>query len=162
MRLVIFIILFSVSGTVFAQINGDKILIYKHGCNGQCHPINYDSCGFIKDTIFDLIIISKIGWKYYNNGKLFSKQKADSLNDLIDLNFGSIEKLAEKVEFDKTLKFVPPFPSCCEFEDYTIFKNNKQVHFVVFHGESGSHGETWTELDEKTIEMFRIVSDIIK
>lgn len=162
MRLLIFIISLSVQGSLFAQINGDKILIYKHGCYGLCHTINYDSCGLIKDTIFNFILISKIAGKFYNNGKVLNKQKGDSLNYLINFNFGSIEKLAEKVEYEKTLKFVPPFPGCCEFEDYTLFKNNKQVHFVVFHGESGSHGETWTELDGKTIEMFRKISDILK
>ncbi len=162
MRLAIFIILLSVSGTVIAQINGDRILIYKHGCYGQCHPMNYDSCGLIKDTIFDLIVISKVSGKYYNNGKTICKQKADSLNYLIDFNFTSIEKLAKKVDFDKTLQFVPPFPSCCEYEDYTIFKNKKKVHFGVFHVDSGSHDETWTELDAKTVEMFRKISNIIK
>ena len=162
MRLVIFIILLIVSGNVRAQPTSEKILIYKHGCYGQCHPINYDSCGFTKDTIFESILITKTGKKYFKNGKVFSKQKADSLNNLIEFNFGSIEKLAEEVEYDKTLKFVPPFPNCCEFEDYTVFKRKKQVHFFVFRGESGSHGETWAELDEKAIEMFRKIRDIIK
>jgi hypothetical protein len=124
--------------------------------------MNYDSCGLTKDTVFDLIEISKVSGKYYNNGKLISKQKADSLNYLIDSNFASIEKLAQKVEYDKTLKFVPPFPGCCDYEDYTIFKNKKKVHFSVFHEEPGSHDETWTELDAKTIEMFREISNKIK
>ena len=116
-------------------------------------------------SFYLIITISLTIWvarTLFKNGKVFSKQKADSLNNLIEFNFGSIEKLAEEVEYDKTLKFVPPFPNCCEFEDYTVFKRKKQVHFLVFRGESGSHGETWAELDEKAIEMFRKIRDIIK
>ena len=149
----------SISIGVFPQKKSDNILIYKHVCYGQCNPSNYDSCGFIKDTLFDLIVISKIGGKYYKNGNAFNKQKADSLNFIININFTAIQKLVKNIEYDKSLKFVPPFPDCCEFEEYTIYTNKKKVHFEVFNNEMNV---TYSILDEKTIEMFKKISRIIR
>ena len=45
-------------------------------------------------------------------------------------SISQLERFSLGFEYDKTLQFVPPFPSCCEFEDYTIFRNKKKVHFA--------------------------------
>jgi len=151
---------------LYSQNKVEKILTYRHGCHGNCITSYDDSCDCGKDTIIELITINRIDGKYYKNDTLFDKQKADSLRFFVDSKIEIIEKLITDIESAKKLKFVPPYPWCIEFEEYTIYKKNKLIRYEVFtlpEDKMSNHmNETFTSLKDNENAIFNKINTIIK
>ena len=143
--------------------NAIQVLAYRHGCHGQCGFFYADSCGSNTDTIIGLTKIIKIKDKYYKNGKLLLKQQVDSLNLIISDNILIIKSLISDIKNEKYLKFVAPWPSCYEFEEYKINFKNKFYRFkILINIGNDIANENGAFLHDKEIEFYNDLIKIVK
>ncbi|MDP4208037.1 MAG: hypothetical protein Q8928_04400 [Bacteroidota bacterium] len=159
MRIGLIILMFFVVQLSYSQNKFESILVYRHGCHGTCKVKDSDSCGLKKDTVFELIMIQKTDSRFLKNNELFELTRADSLNALINLYWDRIDSLNKSLELSKKALFVPPYPNCSEFEDFTIFRNQKTLRYEIFNNE---HNETFEILTKNDLEIFNKIKKIIK
>lgn len=143
----------------YSQDKAEILLVYRHGCHGKCKLHDSDTCGLQKDTKFELITIRKINGQYLKNQELLNVARADSLIGLINYNWNRIDSLNKALEMSKKLFFVPPYPDCSEFEEFTFYKNKKVIRYEIFNHE---HNETFELMTNCDLEMFKKIGDLIK
>ena len=135
------------------------VLTYMHGCRGNCNYSYDDSCGIDKDSIFEVIRITKTRNSYFRNGELFISQRMTELDSLLTTNISIIEILNEDDMIDSTAKFVPPSPKCFEFEEFSIYCNGKKYVYKLLDHNSSKLGRI---LRDKEVEFFNLIIGLIK
>lgn len=161
MRLIFFLILLLITSEAYSQDSNKpiQILIYRHGCHGNCNFAYDDTCGLDKDSIIEVIKITKIKHNYFRNGELVDNHKINGLDSLLANNLKIIKKLKDDNLVYSNARFVPPSPRCFEFEEFKIYKNGKIYVYKLLNHDSSELGYV---LRDNEIEFFKMINRLIK
>lgn len=140
-------------------IDNNNVIIYSHGCHGNCNFSYTDSCKFITDSIMESIYLTKTNGKYFYNSNPLDIAKSYSLDTFLINNYDKFVQLDNEVALNYKARFVPPAPVCYEFEIYDFFYNKSHVRLKVLNHDSSEIGY---ELRENEIYLFEKLKRIIK
>ena len=159
MKLFFLSILLVINTTIYSQSNHENILTYKHGCQGNCIFSYEDTCAISKDSMIEVINITRNNNLYYKDGIPLSKHKSDSLNTFLLKKIIEIERLDTEVENEQNAKFVSPKPKCFEFEEYQIIITKGQLNYTLLNHEMNKNGSYLNDIE---IELFKELNGLIK
>jgi len=161
MRLIWLLILLIITSKVYCQDSNKpiQILTYRQGCHGNCNFAYDDTCGIDKDSIIEVIKITKIKHNYFRNGELAINQKITGIDSLLTNNLKIINKLNDDNLVYSHARFVPPSPRCFEFEEFKIYKNGKIYVYKLLNHDSSELGYI---LRDNEIEFFKMIDGLIK
>jgi len=166
MRLFISLILMFILNNTYSQdLRGTlKLLTYIKGCHGSCNYSYADyskieNCGLEKDSIIEIINVFRVNGELYINGRLITKQKADTLESFLKNKSVQIMKLVTDVTIEKNAQFIPPRATCFEFEEFQIYQDKSLISCIILNDDKNENGSF---LRQEDIEIFKTLKKIIK
>jgi hypothetical protein len=163
MRIFLLFIFLITIQTAYCQKSGkttyQKAITYRHGCHGNCNMSYEPDCGLKKDSIIEVIYVTKTAGIYFVNDRQLSQQQAQSLDTLLLNQFGNLKLLVSELDKQSKLQFIPPDPVCYEFEEYQISYKGSTIKYKVLSQEADAYGNF---LREKDIRIFKELNKLLK
>jgi len=132
---------------------------YIKACHGNCNISTDDSCKRFNDIILENIVVFKKNNNYYKNSNLLNKEAYNYIDTFLTKNFYFFIDFDKEIKANYNAQFIPPLPTCYDYEIYEIFFKGRLIKLKVINKNSSELGYI---LRENEIDMIERLKKIVK